>query len=93
MIFFIVRKITKKDWPAALAIGIFSLSPLAVYFQRRLLLDNIMTFCLLLAIFLLIYAKNRLSWTLVSGISFMIAVLSKETAIVTIPGFWLLVLA
>jgi 4-amino-4-deoxy-L-arabinose transferase-like glycosyltransferase len=92
MIFLIVRKATIRNWPAVLATIIFSLSPLAVYFQRRLLLDNIMTFWMLLAVVLLIHAKERLLWVIGAGMSYAIAVLSKETAIVTVPGFWLLIL-
>lgn len=81
----ITKKMTKQDFAAVIATLIFSFSPLAVYFQRRLLLDNIMTFWLLFSIFLIYVPKKKLSWLLLSAITFAISVLTKENAIFFLP--------
>lgn len=91
-IYAITKKVTKNDLVAAIAVIFFSASPLGIYFQRRLLLDNIMVFWLLLTTTLIFYSKQRLSWILFSGITFCIAILSKETAVITLPGFTFLAL-
>src|SRR6202022_3644444 len=65
---------------AALAAFLFTVSPLALDYQRRLLLDNIMLFWCLLSLDLLLDGWGRLSRVTLSGISFGIALLTKETA-------------
>lgn len=86
-LYFIAREITKNKWAGIISVLIFSLSPLGIYFQRRVLLDNIMVFWILLSFAALIYYKNRLSFVVISAISFGIAILTKETAIFLIPPF------
>ncbi len=86
-LFFIAKRLTGRVFPAVLATIIFSLSPLAIYFQRRVLLDNIMTFWVVMSLALLLKAKARLSHAIVSAIFFGIAVLTKENAIFFLPGF------
>ncbi len=85
LLFFITKKLTGKNWPGFLAMIIFSLTPLGVYFQRRVLLDNIMTFWVLASILVVLMSKFRLRWIAVGGLFAAFAVLSKETAIVAIP--------
>ena len=46
LLFDIARSLSKSVIVASIAVLIFSLSPLAIYFQRRVLLDNIMVFWL-----------------------------------------------
>lgn len=87
LIFFIVKKLTKKDITSFISVVAYSINFLSVYFQRRLLLDNIMTFWVLLTLFILINSKTKLKWTIAAGISLSIAVLTKETAIVALPIF------
>ena len=84
--FAIVKKITGKNWAAFVAVCLFSLSPLGVFFQRRMLLDNIMTLWLLLAFALILYGRSRLFALVIAGVAFSLAVLTKETAIVALPG-------
>jgi endo-1,4-beta-D-glucanase Y/4-amino-4-deoxy-L-arabinose transferase-like glycosyltransferase len=82
------RKLTKSSWAGILSVLAFSLTPLGIYFQRRVLLDNIMVFWILLSFFFLVFYKNRLSLIAASALSFGIAVLTKETAVFLIP-VWL----
>lgn len=87
MLFGVTRKLTAgKLWTAALAVLLFSVSPLAIYFQRRVLLDNIMTFWILLSWWLLVNEKLKLRHILLSAVAFGIAVLSKENAIFFLPA-------
>lgn len=87
LIYFIVKRLVVKDWVALLSIILFSISPLAIYFHRRLLLDNIMTLFLLGAIWAILYAKSRLKFIFLAGILFTISFLSKENAAITLPAF------
>ncbi len=88
LVFSITKKLTRgKMAPALLAGLIFSLSPLAVYFQRRVLLDNIMVFWVLLSFWTLLLPKLRLKHITLSALFFGIAVLTKETAIFFLPAF------
>ena len=71
---------------AALAAALFSLSPLALSYQRMVLLDNLMVLWLLLALYLLLTHEGRL-WTLVgSAAAFALAALTKETALLFAPA-------
>jgi len=87
LLYFIARKYTKNGWGALIAVALFSLSPLAIYYQRRILLDNIMVFWILLSFALLLWRKNStLLLTAFSGLCFSIAIVTKETAVVFLPG-------
>jgi endo-1,4-beta-D-glucanase Y/4-amino-4-deoxy-L-arabinose transferase-like glycosyltransferase len=86
-IYLIMRKITRHRLAGIVAILIFSLSPLGIYFQRRVLLDNIMIFWVLNSLLVLLYAKSRLRFVALSAIMFGIAVLSKENAIFFMPAY------
>ncbi len=88
--FFLFRlgqKITGSPYVGAIAVFLFSLSPLGLYFQRRVLLDNFMTFWVLAALYLIVcrYSES-LGPILLSAVSFGIALLSKEVAIVFLPA-------
>ncbi len=72
---------------AALAVFVFSVSPLAIYYQRMFLLDNVMLFWTLLSLNLLLDEAGRLSRVALSGLCFALALLSKETDVVLIPVF------
>ena len=66
---------------ATLAVILFSVSPLAVFYQRLVLLDSIMVFFLLLSIDLLLDGWGRVSRFALSGAAFACAALSKEPAV------------
>lgn len=87
MLYLISKRITRKSWPGVVAVTIFSLSPLAIYFQRRVLLDNIMVFWILATTLLLTQKPLKLYQVIASALTFSIAVLTKENAIVFAPAF------
>lgn len=87
LLYFVARRLTGKKITGVIAIIIFSLSPLAIYFQRRVLLDNIMTFWIFLVISILLSQKLKLSHVILSAVFFGIAVLTKESSIFFIPAF------
>jgi 4-amino-4-deoxy-L-arabinose transferase-like glycosyltransferase len=64
-------------------------SPLALFYGREAILDNIMSFWLVVALVLLAAARDgRL--TLLAGFAFGVAILSKEPAAVLLPCYGLL---
>ncbi|HUW24712.1 MAG TPA: glycosyl hydrolase family 8 [Patescibacteria group bacterium] len=87
LLFFIGKKLSGSLFPGIIAVLIFSLSPLAIYFQRRVLLDNIMIFWVALSFSLLLVKDFRLSALILSAVTFGIAVLTKEIAIYFLPAF------
>lgn len=70
----------------AVAVAFFTLSPLAIYFQRRILLDNIMAFWLLLSVYLATMPVQRLKYYIWSALALGIAVLTKMNAIFIAPA-------
>ncbi len=85
--YLIAKRLTGKKSVGIVAVLFFSLSPLAIYFQRRVLLDNIMVFWTLLSLTVLLYGANKLRYIVLSAITFGVAILSKENAIFFIPVF------
>ncbi|WP_062526224.1 glycosyl hydrolase family 8 [Demequina rhizosphaerae] len=72
---------------------VFALSPLGIYFQRRVLLDNLMVLWVLLAILLIARRPFTLGATIGSGIAFGVAVLTKLNAAFFGLGFLVLLWA
>jgi 4-amino-4-deoxy-L-arabinose transferase-like glycosyltransferase len=64
---------------------LFNFSPLAVYYQRQVLLDNMMVLWLLLCTFLLVWWNKRIISTAAAGLALGIALLTKENAIFFVP--------
>jgi len=91
LLYVVTKRLSGNRLAAAVAVLIFSLSPLAIYFQRRVLLDNIMVFWILLAIFFTLIRGSKLSNFVYSAIAFAIAVLTKENAIFLAPAMLYLV--
>ncbi|HEX2915950.1 MAG TPA: glycosyl hydrolase family 8 [Chloroflexia bacterium] len=85
MLYQLARKLGGNIWMAVLATFLFSISPLAIFYQRLVLLDNIMLFWVLLSLNLLLDGKGRLSRLFLSGVCFGLGLLSKETAIFLLP--------
>lgn len=86
MLYIIGKRLTNSRTTGIIAALVFMLTPLGTYFQRRILLDNIMVFWLLLSTLFLVSYKKRLSLIILSALAFAIAVLTKETAIVFLPA-------
>jgi len=72
--------------PAALATLLFSLSPLALFYQRPLMLDTLMLFWVLISLELLLDGWGRLSRVALSGACFGLALVTKETAVFLLPA-------
>lgn len=86
LLYHVARKLGSGVGTAALGCLLFVISPLALTYERRLLLDNIMLFWCLLSLDLLLDGWGRLSRVTLSGICFGIAMLTKETAIFVLPA-------
>lgn len=81
------KQLTNSKYAGLLSVLIFSLTPLGIYFQRRVLLDNIMTFWLLLSLVLIMRNNYKLRYSIISAVTFGISILTKENAIFFIPVF------
>jgi 4-amino-4-deoxy-L-arabinose transferase-like glycosyltransferase len=90
LVYVLARRIGLRRSFAALALVLFALSPLAVASLRQVYLDN---FALpwMLAAFVLAASPRRRLWAYAaSGACFAVAVLSKETMLLALPGLVLL---
>ena len=87
LVFAIGKKLSKNMWVGVMAALIFSLTPLGLYFHRRILLDNMMTFLVLLSYYLIIFQSKRIIYYFASALVFGLAVLTKENAIFFLPAF------
>ncbi len=86
LVYLIFRRLHGSRSGALLAMVIFSLSPLCITFQRQILLDNVATFWLLLSLYFLVAGNSRLLYIVLSGLSFGIALLSKEVLLLFFPA-------
>ena len=86
-LFEIARKFSKGSLLApTIACFFFNFSPLAVYYQRMVLLDNFMVFWFLLSLYMLLYKESQLFVGAWSGLAFGIAVVTKENALFFAPS-------
>lgn len=85
IIYKIIEYLTKNKTIALVSSVILALSPLAITFQRRVLLDNLETFWLVLALWFMLKAKSNLRLILFSGLCFGLSFLSKEAVIFMLP--------
>jgi endo-1,4-beta-D-glucanase Y/4-amino-4-deoxy-L-arabinose transferase-like glycosyltransferase len=92
LVFFIAKRVTTSPWLAFLATLIFSVSPLTVYYQRRVLLDNVMTSWLLISVALLYVREVKLRHVLMSGFFYGLAFVTKITTVMFGPAFLYLLL-
>lgn len=86
LLFEVTRRLSGSTLAAFLATFIFNFSPLAIFYQRQVVLDNIMVFWMLVSLYLATSDDHRLLTPMFSGLAFGIAVLTKENAIFFIPG-------
>jgi 4-amino-4-deoxy-L-arabinose transferase-like glycosyltransferase len=91
-LFEIARKFSRGRLIApVIATFFFNFSILAVYYQRMVLLDNIMVFWVLLSIYLLLRRDRHLFTGVWSGLAFGISVVTKENAIFFGPTIFYLI--
>lgn len=84
LLFRVARNLGLSRTGAAVVVGIWSLSPLVVFYGRQVLLDNVASVWLLASLATATGSGRRRA--LVSGACFGVAVLSKETALLAGPG-------
>ena len=89
-LFEIARKLSGGLLAPVIATFFFNFSPLAIYYERMVLLDNIMVFWVLLSIYLLLRRETRVFTAMWSGLAFGISVVSKENAIFFAPTIFYL---
>src|SRR5690242_1625232 len=83
LLFSITRHLSGSRAAAVIAAFFFNVSPLAVFYQRQVLLDNLMVSWLLLTVFFLTTGRDwrsgdlRIVGAIFSGVAFGIAVLTK----------------
>jgi 4-amino-4-deoxy-L-arabinose transferase-like glycosyltransferase len=90
LVFGIARRCSRKIWVGLLAATLFSLSPIGIFFHRRILLDNVASFWILIGIYCLV-GRVTLARVWMSGLALGIAVLSKEPALAVLPAVAVLV--
>lgn len=86
LLYRLARKLGCPAPAAGLASFLFSVSPLAIFYQRPFLLDSVMLFWILVSLFLVLDSRGRLSRVVISGFCFGLALLSKEPAIFLLPA-------
>ncbi len=87
LVFFIARRLSNRTTVAAVATLLFTLSPLFIFYQRRVLIDNVMTMWILLSYALLLSRDLTTRRIILSGVFFAFALLTKIPAIVFLPAF------
>lgn len=87
LLFEITRKLSGSVLAATIAAFFFNVSPIAVYFQRQVLLDNLMIFWLLLSLFVLLRRAITIRSVIGGGAALGIALITKENALFFLPSF------
>ena len=85
LVFQIARTISRSTLTATLAALLFGLSAYGVYYHRRVLLDNLTTPWMLLAILMILRSPLALSRVWLSAIALGASVLSKELTVFLVP--------
>jgi 4-amino-4-deoxy-L-arabinose transferase-like glycosyltransferase len=85
ILYCIARSLSRSVVVAVIVSLLFALSPYGIYFHRRVLLDNITTFWMLLSILLLVSGRLSLKRVWLSAAALSISILSKEPTIFLVP--------
>ncbi len=85
MVYCIARSVTRSALAPTIAVLAFALSAYGIYYHRRVLLDNIATFWMLLSIALLLSKNLSLNRVWLSAAALGISILSKELTIFLVP--------
>lgn len=91
LLYGVARRMSLGPGLSAIAVALFGLSPLALDYQRMVLLDNIAMPWLVAAFFLALTPRRRMAAYAASGVCFALAVLSKETFLLFLPALAFLV--
>lgn len=86
LLFEIVRRFTHSLLAASVSAFLYNVSPIAVYYQRQVLLDNLMMFWVLLSLYLLLGRDMRIRYALGAGTALGIALITKENAFFFVPA-------
>ncbi len=87
LLFHVTYRFSGSTLAATIAAFLFNFSPLAVYYQREVVLDNLMVFWVLLSLYLVTRDDGRIATVTLSGLAFGMGVLTKENAIFFAPVF------
>ena len=91
LLYSVTARLSGSKPGALLAAFLFNLSPLAIFYQRQVLLDNLMVMWVLVALYLIsggTHWRNsdmRIVSAILSGLAFGVAVLTKENAVFFAP--------
>ncbi|MFI1564245.1 glycosyltransferase family 39 protein [Streptomyces sp. NPDC020490] len=85
LLFEIVRRLSGSLLAASVTAFFYNVSPIAVYYQRQVLLDNLMMFWVLLSLYLLLGRDMRIRHALGAGTALGMALITKENAIFFVP--------
>ena len=85
LLYRITKLLSASDVAAVLTIVVWQFSPLPLYYQRMILLDNFMVFWLLVSMYFILADSDRVLTLVGSGAAFGIACLTKENAIFFAP--------
>ena len=86
LLYVLVRRLSGSRWTAVATGVVFALSPLSVTLQREVFLDNLAAFWILLAFVLASSTRQHLWMHISAGAAAAVAVLSKETMLIAVPG-------
>lgn len=86
LIYKITKLITANNGVGLIAVTLYSLSPLAIYFNRRLLLDNLMILFALWSLYLVIKPNLKFVEIALSGLVLGFSVLLKENGVFFLPA-------
>jgi hypothetical protein len=86
LLFALARRLQFSRWGASGAVLLFGLCPLELMYSRWTFLDNLVTPWLLLAFVLAASPRRSISAATGAALSFAMAALTKETALVVLPA-------
>jgi hypothetical protein len=89
LVLLIGQRTSGKTWVGLFAAAMFSLSTFGIFYHRRILIDNVATFWMLLSVYLLV-GRVTLRRVWLSGVTIGVAVLSKEVALAIVPALAIL---
>lgn len=91
LLWVLAKRLALPRWAAAVAVGLYAFSPLAVQFHRTVYLDNVATVWVLAAFVLVLSPSRRLGAFAAASVCLAVAILSKETSLLMAPVLgWLL---